>query len=89
MSGFDSGSSATRLALYDADVLTLVDDHTDASHVSIDLLREFMELKQFDLAGSDFDIVDGPVNPVVLKSNSRQGDILAAVDDIEINTNSV
>ena len=90
-SGFDSGSSATRLALYDADVLTLVDDHTDASHVSIDLLREFMELKQFDLAGSDFDIVDSPVEILsFLKSNDAdKGDILAAVDDIEINANSV
>ena len=43
------------------------------------------------MAGSDFDIVDGPVEILTfLKSNDAdKGDILAAVDDIEINANSV
>ena len=84
--GFDADYPPTRLALYDADKLTLIDDGTSASHVTIQQLAEFMELKHFDLSGSVFDIVDTGENILnFLKSGNPDKDaILQRADDIEI-----
>ena len=64
ISAYGSSDDAQRLAIYDADTLTLTNDDDPNAHLSIQDLRDLMSLRQFDLSNSSFDIQDTPQNLV-------------------------
>ena len=67
-----SADQDVRLALFDTDKLTLVNDEFGGSDVDIETIREFTDLRQFDLAGSVFDISDSAADVLAFLSQLMQ-----------------
>ena len=82
ISAYGSSDDAQRLAIYDADTLTLTNDGDLNAHLSIQDLRDLMSLRQFDLSNSSFDIQDTPQNLVAFFS-SNASDKQAILDEVD------